>query len=109
MRTAWTHRLVPAAGALVLACGAEPPTDADRSALEPRFNSSAGPRGSSCPLKSRIPGLQKYMLASSRHNESGVRGRITVLFCVALHVGKMQRLKATLATSQSLNCHRRRG
>jgi Tol biopolymer transport system component len=42
MRTARTHRLVPAAAALLLACGAEPPTDADRSAVEPRFNSSDG-------------------------------------------------------------------
>ena len=46
MRTARTHRLVPAAAALLLACGAEAPTDADRSAVEPRFNSSAGPEWS---------------------------------------------------------------
>jgi hypothetical protein len=46
MRTARTHRLVPAAAALLLACAAEAPTDADRSAVEPRFNSSAGPEWS---------------------------------------------------------------
>src|SRR5688572_21952424 len=46
MRTARTHRLLPAAAALLLACGAEAPTDADRSAAEPRFNSSAGPEWS---------------------------------------------------------------
>src|SRR5919109_5673311 len=46
MRTARTHRLVPAAAALLLACAAEAPTDADRSAVEPRFNSSAGPQWS---------------------------------------------------------------
>jgi hypothetical protein len=46
MRTARTHRLVPAAAALLLACGAGGPTDADRSAVEPRFNSSDGPEWS---------------------------------------------------------------
>jgi hypothetical protein len=46
MRTARTHRLVPAAAALLLACGAEAPTDADQSAVEPRLNSSAGPEWS---------------------------------------------------------------
>jgi hypothetical protein len=46
MRTARTDRLVPAPAALLLACGAEAPTDADRSAVEPRFNSSAGPEWS---------------------------------------------------------------
>lgn len=46
MRTAPTRRLAPLAAALLLACGAEPPTDADRSAVEPRFNSSAGPEWS---------------------------------------------------------------
>jgi hypothetical protein len=46
MRTARTHRLVPAAAALLLACGAEAPTDADRSAVEPLFNSSDGPEWS---------------------------------------------------------------
>jgi WD40-like Beta Propeller Repeat len=42
MRTTRTHRLVPAAAALLLACGADAPTDADRSAVEARFNSSDG-------------------------------------------------------------------
>ena len=42
MRTARTHRLAPFAAALLLACGAEGPTSADRSAVEPRFNSSGG-------------------------------------------------------------------
>jgi hypothetical protein len=46
MRTARTHPLVPAAAALLLACGADAPTDADRSAAEPRFNSSDGPEWS---------------------------------------------------------------
>jgi Tol biopolymer transport system component len=48
MRTAPapTHRLTPLAAALLLACGAEAPTDADRFAAEPRFNSSAGPEWS---------------------------------------------------------------
>ncbi len=46
MRIAHTHRLAPLAAALLLACGAEAPTDADRSAGEPRFNSSAGPEWS---------------------------------------------------------------
>jgi hypothetical protein len=46
MRTARTHRLVPAAAALLLACGAEAPTNADRSAVDPRFNSSADPEWS---------------------------------------------------------------
>ena len=46
MRTPPTHRLTPLAAALLLACGAEAPTDADRSAVEPRFNSSAGPEWS---------------------------------------------------------------
>jgi len=46
MRTERTHRLVPAAAALLLACGAEAPTEADRSAVEPRFNSSGGPEWS---------------------------------------------------------------
>jgi hypothetical protein len=46
MRTARTHRLVPAAAALLFACGAEAPTDADQSAVEPRFNSSTGPEWS---------------------------------------------------------------
>jgi hypothetical protein len=43
MRTAPTHRLAPLAAALFLACRAEAPTDADRSAVEPRFSSSDGP------------------------------------------------------------------
>ncbi len=46
MRIAHTHRLAPLAAALLLACGAEAPTDADRSAVEPGFNSSAGPEWS---------------------------------------------------------------
>src|SRR5688572_17261206 len=46
MPTARTHRLVPAAAALLLACGADAPTNADRSAVEPRVNSSAGPEWS---------------------------------------------------------------
>jgi hypothetical protein len=46
MRTAHTHRLVPAAAALLLACGADAPTDADRSAVGPSFNSSDGPEWS---------------------------------------------------------------
>jgi Tol biopolymer transport system component len=46
MRTARTRRLAPLAAALLLACGAEVPTDADRSALEPSFNSSDGPEWS---------------------------------------------------------------
>jgi hypothetical protein len=66
MRTARTHRLVPAAAALLLACGAEAPTDADRSAVEPRFNSSAGPEWSApenlgpvvnSPLNDQNPGV----------------------------------------------------
>lgn len=46
MATARAHRLVPLAAALLLACDAEAPTDADRSAGEPRFNSSDGPEWS---------------------------------------------------------------
>ena len=46
MRTAPTHRLTPLAAALLLACGADPPTDVDRSAVEPRFKSSDGPEWS---------------------------------------------------------------
>jgi hypothetical protein len=46
MRTPPTHRLAPLAAALLLACGAEAPTDADRFAVEPRFNSTAGPEWS---------------------------------------------------------------
>jgi hypothetical protein len=46
MGTARTHGLVPLAAALLLACAAETPTDADRFAVEPRFNSSAGPEWS---------------------------------------------------------------
>jgi WD40 repeat protein len=46
MRTVRTHRLAPLAAALLLACGAEAPTDAGRPALEPRFNSSADPEWS---------------------------------------------------------------
>jgi hypothetical protein len=46
MGTARTHRLVPLAAALLLACRADAPTDADRSAVEPRFNSPAGPEWS---------------------------------------------------------------
>src|SRR5688572_17081389 len=40
MRTAPTHRLTPLAAGLLFACGGEAPTDADRFAVEPRFNSS---------------------------------------------------------------------
>src|SRR5688500_1344840 len=46
MRTACPHRLVPAAAALLLACGADAPTNADRSTVEPLFNSSDGPEWS---------------------------------------------------------------
>jgi hypothetical protein len=46
MRTVRTHRLAPLAAALLLACGAEAPTDAGQSALEPSFNSSDGPEWS---------------------------------------------------------------
>ena len=46
MRMARTHRLTPLAAAVLLACGAEAPTDADRSAGEPRFNGSTGPEWS---------------------------------------------------------------
>jgi hypothetical protein len=46
LRIAPTHPLTPLAAALLLACGAETPTDADRSAVEPRFNSSDGPEWS---------------------------------------------------------------
>jgi hypothetical protein len=40
MRIVQTDRLAPLTAALLLACGAEAPTDADRSAAGPRFNSS---------------------------------------------------------------------
>ena len=46
MRIAPTHRLTPLAAAFLIACGAEAPTDADRSAVEPRFNTSTGPEWS---------------------------------------------------------------
>jgi Tol biopolymer transport system component len=46
MHTTRTHRLTPLAAALLLACGAEAPTDADGFAIEPQFNSSAGPEWS---------------------------------------------------------------
>jgi len=46
MRTAHPHRLAPLAAALLIACRAEEPTDADRSAVEPSFNSSNGPEWS---------------------------------------------------------------
>ena len=40
MRIARTHRLTPLAAVVLLACGADAPTDADRSAVEPRLKSS---------------------------------------------------------------------
>jgi Tol biopolymer transport system component len=46
MCTAHTHRLAALAAALLLACGTEAPTDANRSGVEPRFNSSEGPEWS---------------------------------------------------------------
>jgi Tol biopolymer transport system component len=46
MRTARTYQLAPLAAALLLACGAERPTDAGRFAVDPRFNSSADPEWS---------------------------------------------------------------
>ena len=46
MRTAQTHRLAPLAAALLLACEAQAPTDAEQSAREPRFSSSEGPEWS---------------------------------------------------------------
>ena len=46
MRTAHPHRLAPLAAALLIACRAEAPTDADRSAGEPSFSSSDGPEWS---------------------------------------------------------------
>ena len=45
MGMALTPRMAPLAAALLLACAAETPTDADRF-VEPRFNSSAGPEWS---------------------------------------------------------------
>ena len=39
MRSAGTHRLAPLAAGLLLACGVEPPTDADVFAANPRFDS----------------------------------------------------------------------
>jgi hypothetical protein len=46
MRTAHSHRLDPLAAALLIACGAEAPTDTDRSAVGPSFSSSDGPEWS---------------------------------------------------------------
>lgn len=46
MRTVRIHRLAPLAAALFLACGLDAPTDAGRSAVEPRFNSSDDPEWS---------------------------------------------------------------
>jgi hypothetical protein len=46
MCTARTDRLAALAAALLLACGTDSPTDADRSAVGPSFNSSAGPEWS---------------------------------------------------------------
>src|SRR5919109_5551479 len=46
MRTAPTHRLAPLGAALLLACGADAPTDANRIAVEPHLNSSDGPEWS---------------------------------------------------------------
>jgi Tol biopolymer transport system component len=46
MRTAPTHRLAPLGAALLLACGADAPTDAIRIAEEPHLNSSDGPEWS---------------------------------------------------------------
>ena len=46
MRIALIHCLTPVVAVVLVACGAEAPTDADRSAVEPRLNSSAGPEWS---------------------------------------------------------------
>jgi len=46
MRSAHPHRLAPLSTALLIACGAEAPTDADRSAVKPSFSSSDGPEWS---------------------------------------------------------------
>jgi hypothetical protein len=46
MRIARGHCLTPLAAAVLLACGAETPTDAHRVASEARFNASAGPEWS---------------------------------------------------------------
>jgi outer membrane biogenesis lipoprotein LolB len=65
MGTARTHPLAPLAAALLLACGAESPTDADRSAVEPGFKSSTDAEWSApvaVPLRDHPRALRPTLL-----------------------------------------------